>query len=186
MAIVCDKGEYVEMNWTITHCGRVTYYTKPDNPVFSDLVVETLDNGDLKLYFVGMTGAAAATRDLGLEDTATMDPEREVPRAFDVWERYVREAGICESLKDLDFIEVRAFGATPKVPNPVVDPAGYAAERRRIREAYQRAYVTYWKERMPGKGLPVRFTVYVSDLPDSPASYEFSAVALYQRSLHHP
>ena len=45
------------MDWNIKKRGRVTYYTKKTNEVFSDLVVEELDNGDLKIRFVGMTGA---------------------------------------------------------------------------------------------------------------------------------
>ena len=57
-------------------------------------MAETLDNGDLKIRFVGMTGARAATNELGLDDTASMDPAREIPRIFDTWEMYVREAGI--------------------------------------------------------------------------------------------
>ena len=48
------------MDWEIKQRGRVTYYRKKTNEVFSDLVVEELDNGDLKIRFVGMTGALAA------------------------------------------------------------------------------------------------------------------------------
>ena len=49
------------MDWNIKKRGRVTYYTKKTNELFSDLVVEELENGDKKIYFVGMTGALAAT-----------------------------------------------------------------------------------------------------------------------------
>ena len=42
------------MDWEIKKRGRVTYYRKKSNDVFSDLVVEELDNGDLKIRFVGM------------------------------------------------------------------------------------------------------------------------------------
>jgi hypothetical protein len=171
------------MDWKITKRGRVTYYTKKTNPLFSDLVVEELDNGDLKIRFVGMTGAHAGTRELGLEDVARMDPAREIPRLFDTWAMYVREAGICESLAELDFLEVHSFGAAPKEPSPITDPAGYAAEKKRIRQAYSEAYAAYWRENMPESGLPVRFTVYLEELPDSGASYEMGATALYQRSL---
>ncbi len=66
------------MDWNITKRGRVTYYRKPTNNVFSDLVVEELDNGDLKIHFVGMTGAHAATKELGLDDMAEMEPLREI------------------------------------------------------------------------------------------------------------
>jgi len=169
------------MDWNIKKRGRVTYYTKKTNQLFSDLVVEELDNGDLKLYFVGMTGALAAANELQLDEVARMDPEREIPRVFDTWERYVREAGVCQSLAELDFLEVHAFGAAPKQPNPLADPEGFLAEKKRIRQAYSRAYAEYWKQKMPDNGLPVRFTVYLEELPDAEASYEFGATALYQR-----
>ena len=169
------------MDWEIKRRGRVTYYCKKTNKVFSDLVVEEQENGDLKIFFVGMTGGLAATNELELDDVAMMDPEREVPRMFDTWEMYAREAGICDSLADLDFLEVHAFGASPKSPNPLVDPEGYGAEKLRIRRAYSEAYGRYWKEKMPDNGLPVRFTVYLEELPDAEASYEFGAVALYQK-----
>ena len=171
------------MDWKITRRGRVTYFRKPDNPRFSDLVVEELDNGDLRLCFVGMTGALAATNELNLDDVASMDPAREIPRVFDTLERYVRDAGICDSLADLDFLEVHSFGAAPKTPHPLADPEGFAAEKKRIRQAYAEAYAAYWEENMPENGMPARFTVYLEELPDSEASYELSATALYQRSL---
>lgn len=169
------------MEWEVKKRGRVTYYRKETNPKFSDLVVEELDNGDLKIRFVGMTGAQAATNELGLSDVARMDPEREIPRVFDTWDMYVRDAGICESLAALDFLEIHSFGAAPREPNPFVDPAGYAEEKRRIRQAYSDAYEKYWRERMPDNGLPARFTVYLEELPDRDASYELSATALLQR-----
>ena len=156
---------------------------KTYNDVFSDLVVEELDNGDLKIRFVGMTGALAATSELGLQDVATMDPTNEIPRVFDTWDMYVREAGICGSLADLDFLEVHSFGAAPKQPNPIVDPEGYLAEKQRIRKAYHEAYARYWREKLPDNGLPARFTVYLEELPDTKASYELCATALLQRSL---
>ena len=171
------------MDWIIKKRGRVTYFTKKTNQLFSDLVVEELDNGDLKIRFVGMTGALAATSELELEEVAAMDPEREIPRVFDTWEMYVREAGICTSLAALDFLEVHSFGAAPKVPHPLVDPEGFAAEKKRIRQAYSSAYARYWAEHMPENGLPARFTVYLEELPDSEASYELCATALYQKAL---
>jgi hypothetical protein len=169
------------VDWEIKKRGRVTYYCGKTNKVFSDLVVEELDNGDLKIRFVGMTGGTAATNILGLDNVARMDPDREIPRVFDVWEMYVRAAGICQSLADLDFLEVHSFGGAPKQPDPRTDPQGYIDEKKRIREAYHRAYASYWSERMPNNGLPVRFTVYLEELPDGDASYEFGAVALYQK-----
>ena len=71
------------MDWEIKKRGRVTNYRKKSNTVFSDLVVEELENGDLKIRFVGMTGARAATNELDLDDLASMDPTREIPRIFD-------------------------------------------------------------------------------------------------------
>ena len=170
------------MDWEIKKRGRVTYYRKKSNNLFSDLVVEELDNGDLKIRFVGMTGAIAASRELGLNEIAKMQPEKEIPRIFDTWEMYLREAGICQTLAEVDFLEVHSFGAAPKSPNMVVDPEGYAAEKSRIRKEYAEAYATYWKEKMPENGLPVRFTVYLEELPDKDASYEFGAVGLLQRA----
>lgn len=170
------------MDWEIKKRGRVTYYRKKANGHFSDLVVEEQDNGDLKVHFVGMTGALAATNELKLDDVAAMDPDREIPRVFDTWDMYVRETGICGGLADLDFLEVHSFGAAPKTPNPQTDPEGYIAEKRRIRQAYSQAYAKYWAEKLPDNGLPVRFTVYVEELPDTKASYELGATALCQKS----
>ena len=95
---------------------------------------------------------------------------------------YVREAGICTSLAALDFLEIHSFGAAPKAPHPLVDPEGFAAEKKRIRQAYSSAYARYWAEHMPENGLPARFTVYLEELPDSEASYELCATALYQKA----
>ncbi len=158
------------------------YCRKKSNTVFSDLVVEELENGDLKIRFVGMTGARAATNELDLDDLASMDPTREILRIFDNWQMYVKEAGICDSLEDLDFLEVHSFGAAPKTPNPIVDPEGYTGEKKRIRQAYHQAYFKYWQDNLPNNGLPARFTVYLEELPDIEASYELSATALYQCS----
>ena len=78
-------------------------------------------------------------------------------------------------------LEVHSFGAAPKAPSPFTEPEQYAAEKKRIRQAYAQAYAQYWKKKMPDNGLPVRFTVYLEELPDVDASYEFGAVALLQR-----
>ena len=128
------------MDWEIKKRGRVTYYRKKSNTVFSDLVVEELETGDLKIRFVGMTGARAATNELDLDDLASMDPTREIPRIFDTWHMCMKESGICDSLEDLDFLEVHSFGAAHKTPNPIVDPEGYTGEEKGIRQAYHQAY----------------------------------------------
>jgi hypothetical protein len=162
--------------------GKLTYYYRGEEPLFSHLVTEEQPDGDLKIYFAGFTGGESATRNLGLSETACMDPEREIPLVFRTWEAWLREAGLCQSLEAIDFIEMHVFGCQPKSPNPMVDPAGFAAERERLRRAYARAYGGYFRERLPAHGLPARFTVHLTDVPDPAASYEFYATALLQRS----
>ena len=51
----------------------------------------------------------------------------------------MQDAGICKSLRQLDFIEVHAFGCQPKSPSPFVDSVGYAEEQERLRKAYAEA-----------------------------------------------
>jgi len=162
--------------------GKLTYYYEGDEPVLSNLVVETLPDGDLRICFSGLTGGYSAAGILGLDEVPTMDPEVEIPLVFQCWELWLRQAGICDSIAAVDFIEVHAFAAQPKSPSPHLDPASYQAELERLRGAYARAYRNYFKERCPDNGVPVRFTVHVVDLPDQAASYEFYATALYQRS----
>ena len=81
----------------------------------------------------------------------------------------------------VDFIEVHAFGAQPKSPSPLTDPAGFRAEQLRLRSEYSEAYSTYFAEQLPDHGVPARFTVHVVDFPDEAASYEFYSVGLLQR-----
>ena len=97
--------------------------------------------------------------------------------------KWVVEAGICDSLKDIDFVEVHAFGCQPKSPNPLVDPLGFAAEQDRLRKAYAEAYSSFFADNLPDNGVPCRFTVHLTDVPDKAASYEFYSTALYQRTL---
>jgi hypothetical protein len=110
-----------------------------------------------------------------------MDPKREVPLVFQCWEKWLKDAGICESLKDVDFIEVHAFGCQPKSPNPLLDPEGFAVEQQRLYREYREAYGSFFAEYLPDNGVPARFTVHVVDVPDKAASYEFYATALLQR-----
>jgi hypothetical protein len=110
-----------------------------------------------------------------------MDPHREVPLVFECWEHWLREAGICQSLAEIDFLEVHAFGCQPKAPSPLADPQGYAAEQARLRQAYAEAYSGFFADRYPDNGVPARFTVHVIDVPDTAASYEFYATGLLQR-----
>jgi hypothetical protein len=171
------------MAFNVKRRGKLTYYYEGDTPVLSNLVVEQQPDGDLRICFAGLTGGHSATGVLGLNEVAFMDPEREIPLVFACWEKWLRDAGICQQISELDFIEIHAFGCLPKAPNPLLDPLGYAAEIDRLRQAYARAYGGFFRQRCPDNGLPARFTVHVVDVPDRAASYEFYATALYQRSL---
>ena len=171
------------MAFNIKKRGKLTYYYDGDRPVLSALVTEEQADGDLKIYFAGLTGGYSAKGVLGLDELVTMDPDQEIPLVFLSWEKWLIDAGICTSLKQIDFIEVHAFGCQPKSPNPMADPIGYAAEQDRLREAYARAYSTFFKEYLPDNGVPCRFTVHLVDVPDKAASYEFYSTALLQRAL---
>ena len=122
------------MAFNIKKRGKLTYYYDGDRPVLSALVTEEQGDGDLKIYFAGLTGGYSAMGVLGLDELVTMDPDQEIPLVFLSWEKWLIDAGICASLKQIDFIEVHAFGCQPKSPNPMVDPIGYAAEQDRLRE----------------------------------------------------
>ncbi len=171
------------MAFNVKRRGKVAYYYEGEAPVLSALVVETLSDGDLKIYFSGLTGGHSAAGILGLDTVTTMDPATEVPLVFACWEKWLQEAGICQSIADVDFLEVHAFGAQPKAPNPLADPLGYAQEQDRLRQAYARAYSSFFRERCPDNGVPARFTLHLIDFPDKAASYEFYSTALYQRAL---
>ncbi|MDQ3410774.1 MAG: hypothetical protein M3509_01510, partial [Chloroflexota bacterium] len=109
----------------------MTYYSEGDRPVLSALVTEARADGDLLIHFAGLTGGYSAQSVLGRDELVTMDPHREIPLVFECWEKWLKDAGLCESLRDIDFIEMHAFGCQPKSPNPLVDPLGYAAEQDR-------------------------------------------------------
>lgn len=169
------------MAFHIKKRGKITYYSEGDAPVLSALVTEEQADGDLRIHFAGLTGGYSAKGVLGLDELVTMDPEREIPLVFACWEKWVRDAGICDSLAQIDFLEMHVFGCQPKHVNPLVDPEGYAAECARLRAAYAKAYRAWWTEHCPDNGLPCRFTVHVVDVPDRAASYEFYSVGLLQR-----
>jgi hypothetical protein len=171
------------MPFNVKKRGKLTYYYQGERPVLSALVTEELADGDLKISFAGLTGGYSAKNVLGLDELVTMDPQREIPLVFQCWEKWVKDAGICNSLKDVDFIEIHAFGCQPKSPNPLVDPAGFAAEQDRLKKEYAEAYAAYFADNLPDNGVPARFTVHVVDVPDKAASYEFYGTALLQRSL---
>lgn len=169
------------MAFNIKRRGKLTYFYRGDQPVFSYVVTEEQADGDLKIYLAGLTGGESATRNLGLSETVVMDPDREIPLVFRVWESWLQEAGVCQSIRDIDFIEMHVFGCQPKSPSPLTDPAGYAAELDRLRKAYARAYGGFFHEHLPDHGLPARFTVHLIDVPDRTASYEFYTTALLQK-----
>ena len=170
------------MTFNVKKRGRLTYYYSGDRPTLSALVTEDEGNGDLRIYFAGLTGGYSAKGVLGLDELVTRDPHREIPLVFRSWEKWLQDAGICESLAEIDFIEVHAFGCQPKSPNPLVDPAGFAAEQQRLRAAYAEAYSGFFADALPDNGVPCRFTVHLVDVPDTAASYEFYSVGLLQRS----
>jgi hypothetical protein len=171
------------MAFHIKKRGKITYYSEGDAPVLSSLVTEEQTDGSLRIHFAGLTGGYSAKGVLGLDELVSMDPEREIPLVFQCWEKWLREAGICQSMSDIDFIEMHVFGCQPKSPNPLVDPAGYQQEVERLRSAYGRAYRAWWAAHCPDNGLPCRFTVHVVDVPDRAASYEFYSVGLLQRTI---
>jgi len=67
------------MAFTIKRRGKVTYYSEGERPVLSALVTEEQPDGDLKIYFSGLTGGYSARGVLGLDELVSMDPQREVP-----------------------------------------------------------------------------------------------------------
>ena len=172
------------MPFKVKKRGKLTYYYEGERPVLSALVTEEQPDGDLIIHFAGLTGGYSAKSVLGLDELVSMDPHREIPLVFRCWEKWLVDAGICRSLADVDFIEIHAFGCQPKSPNPLVDAAGYEAEKARLRKAYAEAYAAFFAEHLPDNGVPARFTVHVVDVPDQAASYEFYGTALYQRGLH--
>ena len=171
------------MTFNVKKRGKLTYYYTGDRPVLSALVTEEQADGDLKIHFAGLTGGYSAKSVLERDELVTMDPHREIPLVFQCWEKWLKDAGIADSLKAVDFIEMHAFGCQPKSPNPLVDPVGFAAEQDRLRAAYAEAYSSYFADNLPENGVPCRFTVHLVDVPDKAASYEFYSTALLQRSL---
>ena len=170
------------MAFNVKKRGKLTYYSSGDRPTLSALITEEQPDGDLKIYFAGLTGGYSAKGVLGLDELVTMEPLKEIPLVFRSWEKWLQDAGICQSLDNIDFIEVHAFGCQPKTPSPLVDPAGYAAEQERLRREYAQAYSSFFADTYPDHGLPCRFTVHVVDVPDTAASYEFYSVGLLQRN----
>ena len=171
------------MAFNVKKRGKLTYYSNGDRPVLSALVTEEQNDGDLRIHFAGLTGGYSAKSVLGLDDLVTMDPKREIPLVFQCWEKWLQDAGICQSLANVDFLEIYAFGTQPKGPNPLLDPLSFKGEQDRLYKEYSEAYSSYFADNLPDNGVPCRFTVHVVDVPDKAASYEFYGVALLQQAL---
>jgi hypothetical protein len=168
------------MAFNIKKRGKLTYYYSGEHPVLSSLVTEEQPDGDLKIYFAGLTGGYSAKGVLGLDELVTMDPHREIPLVFRSWEKWLQEAGICDSLRDIDFIEIHAFGCQPKTPNPLVDPIGYAAEQDRLRKAYAEAYQAFFRDELPEERR-AELHRPPADVPD--VTHEFIWDVLFQKAL---
>ena len=172
------------MAFNVKERGRLTYYYGGDRPTLSALVTEKLGGGDLKIYFAGLTGGHSARGILERDELITMQPSVEVELVFRCWEKWLQQAGICDSIARIDFVEVHAFASQPKTPDPRLDPEGYLAEQQRLYKEYAEAYSGFFRDHMAHTGVPSRFTVHVVDFPDKAASYEFYSVGLYQPALH--
>ncbi len=172
------------MSFNVKERGRLTYYYGGDHPTLSALVTEKLGGGDLKICFAGLTGGHSARGILERDELITMQPAVEVELVFRCWEKWLRQAGICDSIARIDFVEVHAFASQPKAPDPRLDPEAYLAEQQRLYKEYAEAYSGFFRDHMAHTGVPSRFTVHVVDFPDKAASYEFYSVGLYQPALH--
>ena len=80
------------MAFNVKQRGRLTYYYGGDHPTLSALVTEELDNGDLKIYFAGLTGGHSAHGILGRDELVRMTPSVEVELVFRCWEKWLQEA----------------------------------------------------------------------------------------------
>lgn len=172
------------MAFKVKKRGRLTYYYGGERPTLSAIVTEDLGNGDLKVYLAGLTGGHSAKGVLQRDELVRMKPTEEIELVFRSWEKWLQEAGICDSISKIDFVEVHAFGAQPKDINPMAEPQKFHDEQQRLYKEYAQAYSSFFAEHMPETGVPARFTVHVVDFPDKAASYELYSVGLYQPSLH--
>ena len=64
--------------------GKLTYYYEGEDAVLSAMVVEELADGDLRIYFSGLTGGYSATSVLKLDTVNMMDPASKSPWFFSV------------------------------------------------------------------------------------------------------
>jgi len=98
------------MPFNVKKRGKITYYYTGDAPVLSALVTEEQSDGDLKIHFAELTGGYSAAGVLGLDTVTFMDPDVEIPLVFRCWEKWLQDAGTCDSIAQVDFIEIHAFG----------------------------------------------------------------------------
>ena len=85
------------MSFHVKKRGKITYYYNGDNPVLSALVTEEQSDGDLKIYFSGLTGGYSAKGVLNRNELVSMEPHEEIPLVFQSWELWLKDAGICDS-----------------------------------------------------------------------------------------
>jgi hypothetical protein len=71
---------------------RLAYSCEGERPVLAALVTEVQPDGDIKIYFAGLTGGYSARGGLGRDEHVTMDPHREIPLVFACWETWLRAA----------------------------------------------------------------------------------------------
>ena len=173
------------MPFKIKKRGKLTYYFEADAPVLSNLVVETLPDGDLRICFSGLTGGYSAAGILGLDDIPHMDPEVEIPLVFQCWELWLQEAGICDSIAEVDFIEgARLRPPSPSRPartwiRPATKPSWNACAAPTLAPI-----ATISESTVPRTACRPASRCMSSDVPDQAASYEFYATALVQRGLN--
>ena len=56
------------MKFQIKKRGKLNYYYEGESPVLSNLVTEQQADGDLEIYFAGLTGGYSAAGVLGLSE----------------------------------------------------------------------------------------------------------------------
>ena len=84
------------MAFNIKKRGKLTYYYTGDQPVLSALVTEEQSDGDLKIYFAGLTGGYSAKGVLDLDELVSMDPDKEIPLVFQCWEKWLVDGTLTE------------------------------------------------------------------------------------------
>ena len=81
------------MAFIVKKRGKITYYYEGEDPVLSALVTEEQPDGDLKIYFSGLTGGYSAKGVLGLDELVTMDPRAGDPASLSLLGEVVAGCG---------------------------------------------------------------------------------------------